>query len=57
MPDLPDPYAGQGGSYIQQPDGTKVLEFRTDMKLPTPAKDFAPADDSTVSTSKPARKV
>jgi hypothetical protein len=56
MPDLPGPYAGQGGSYIKRPDGTKDLEFRTGVDTSAPAEDSPAADVSTTAPTKLARK-
>jgi hypothetical protein len=47
MPEVKDEYAGQGGSYILDPEtGVRTLVDRTDMPAPAvaPAQDPAPAE-------------
>jgi hypothetical protein len=51
MPEQIDPYAGQGGSYEMQPDGTRTLLFRTAEACPAeqpnePMAESAPAGDA-----------
>jgi hypothetical protein len=50
MPEQIDPYAGQGGSYEMQPDGTRTLLFRTAEECSV----VAPAEQPTELAAEPA---
>jgi hypothetical protein len=55
MPDQPDPYAGQGGSYELMPDGSRRLLFRTGMGEVEPEAVAADPDPAPARNTKGTR--